>query len=329
MHNIALMKRYPTLNSRWAGPARAIGTLAVLVSLMAIGARRIGVIEASVLFQSLIAAAILGLAALIMSILAIVHIWNRGGTGLASAFAGSLLSLLSAAPIAVLLVAAILWPKPIDVSTNSLDPPRIDRPEGFDAAVPTAIEVSLAPLRSVLTWIDTTAGTSFTVRLDSSEPEFPDIVSRRYRIRPGRLHLSVKTALTEQGLRIVDELPPDLLDAPTRLQAVGRTPLLGLTDDVAVRIRPDRVGALLDIRSASRSALPDLTGNVERVRNLFAGIDSVLLETYGDLQLLAVSEDELEADGETFELEDREDIIPIPGFKPYFEGAEQDITTTG
>ena len=50
-----------------------------------------------------------------------------------------------------------------------------------------------------------------------------------------------------------------------RLQASDTTFLFGLTDDIALRVRPAGTGARLDIRSKSRVGVSDFGRNAARI----------------------------------------------------------------
>ncbi len=58
-------------------------------------------------------------------------------------------------------------------------------------------------------------------------------------------------------------------------------PYFSLKDDVVVRIQPDRVGSLLDVRSASRFGSHDFGTNARRIRGFLESLDQVLLRNYG------------------------------------------------
>lgn len=51
-----------------------------------------------------------------------------------------------------------------------------------------------------------------------------------------------------------------------RVEAVARTPVLGFTEDVVVRVRKDGQGVRVDVRSASRARAVDLGSNGQRIR---------------------------------------------------------------
>ncbi|MEP3048732.1 MAG: DUF1499 domain-containing protein [Roseibium sp.] len=288
------------------------------LALLSLAGKRFGLIDADILVLSFGVAALLALASLLLSLTAMQRIWSLGGPGLGTALGGMTFSLLALVPPAVILGVVVVSPDLQDVSTDLRNPP--------DLTVTEVVED-----QPVVSWLNTTLEQKIWPSLVnlpksvSSQAEiqstlYPDIVSRRYRIPPGQLHAASLKAVDTLGWRIVDELPADLLDAPTYLQVEGKTPVLGLKQDVAVRVRPDPVGALLDVRSRSRTPLRDFTGNADRIRNVLDEIDRVLLETYGDLARLSVEEEDLDGELPVDPVETDRELIPVPGFKPYFEG---------
>lgn len=87
-------------------------------------------------------------------------------------------------------------------------------------------------------------------------------------IQPLLLNMSVAeatelAALVAQklGWRVVAKSPNQ-----GRLEAVARTPVLGFTEDVVVRVRKEGEGVKVDVRSASRARAFDLGSNGERIR---------------------------------------------------------------
>jgi len=312
------MKRYAIHETASAAASRTVGALGLVLSVIAFLAKRFGLIDADVFVLSLAGAALIALLAVAMALFAFQRIWTLGGPGVPAALNGALLGLVALVPPALFLAMFVSHRGVNDLSTDRADPPEVKR-------------VALAEEQPFLGWLNDTmerrvwplwsqlSGTEIVAAADENALH-PDIVSRRYRIPPGQLHVAGAKAMEDLNWKVVDELPPDLLDAPTRLQAEGETRILGLKYDVTLRVRPDPVGALLDVRSRSRTPLKDLTDNADHIRTVFSEIDKVLLETYGDLARLSVDEGELEdADPQPEPLEEQRDTVPLPGFKPYFE----------
>jgi uncharacterized protein (DUF1499 family) len=62
-----------------------------------------------------------------------------------------------------------------------------------------------------------------------------------------------------------------------RLEAIDRTFLLRLPDDVTVRLRPRADGTRIDVRSASRIGTHDLGQNARRIRAYLDEISNLAL----------------------------------------------------
>lgn len=317
------MKRYAVYRTASAPMSRKLGSIGLALAVIAFLAKRFGLIDADVFVLSLIAAAVIALFAIAVAFYAFNRIWLRGGAGVPAALTGTVFGLLAFGPPVLLVGLLVLRPGTQDLSTDTAEPPDLtaqtvssDYP--FLAWFDDTLENSLWPAFARMTRGETQVATEQPAR-------FPDIVSRRYRISTAQLHAAGAKALEGLNWQVVDELPPDLLDAATRLQAEGTSQLLGLKTDVVLRIRPDPVGALLDVRAKSRTPLKDLTGNADHIRSVFSEIDRVLLETYGDLARLAVDEGELEEPIQADPAEEPRETIPLPGFKPYFEDDDETV----
>ena len=313
------MKRYPIYRSTSARVSQRLGAVAVPVGILAVLANRAALIGPSEMVYSVLAGACLGLVAFILALVAFYRLWLRGGVGAPRAVLGAISGLLAVVPLGVFAGQAIFFPGMADVSTDWRDPPELKAVAPAADQLPSGLMTTLFPLPGPREQRDL----------------FPDIVPRRYRIAPGQLHAAVMEVAERNGWDITYELPPDLLDAPTGLQVIARTPILGLKEDMVLRIRPDPVGTLMDVRSASRFRVQGLTGNAERIRQLFSRVDEVLLETYGDLEHITVADGEqLGAEADTVGTADNPpqagevERIPVPAFKPYFEGEDADVPDT-
>ena len=95
-----------------------------------------------------------------------------------------------------------------------------------------------------------------------NEPAYRDIQP----LLLSKLSVAEATAMAAEvgeglGWRIVTRNP-----SRGRVEAVARTPILGFTSDVAVRIRVEGKGVRVDVRSASRVGVGDMGGNARRIR---------------------------------------------------------------
>ena len=66
-----------------------------------------------------------------------------------------------------------------------------------------------------------------------------------------------------------------------RIEAIARSPILGLADDVVIRILPEPSGARIDMRSSIRWGDHDLGRGARRIRAFLDDLDKAVTETYG------------------------------------------------
>ena len=73
--------------------------------------------------------------------------------------------------------------------------------------------------------------------------------------------------------RIVDERPPQPPRREGKIEAVAYTPIMGFSEDIAVRVVPDGDGSRVDLRSSSRYFEHDLGSNAARLTRLIDDIN--------------------------------------------------------
>ena len=76
--------------------------------------------------------------------------------------------------------------------------------------------------------------------------------------------------------RVVDERPPQLPKREGHIEAVARTTILSLPEDVVIRLRPDGEDTRIDIRSSSRYFESDLGSNAARIAKLTEDINTAV-----------------------------------------------------
>ena len=59
------------------------------------------------------------------------------------------------------------------------------------------------------------------------------------------------------------------------IEAVARTPVMGLREDVVIRVLPDGDGSRIDIRSSSRHFESDLGSNAARIASLIDALNEI------------------------------------------------------
>jgi uncharacterized protein (DUF1499 family) len=159
-------------------------------------------------------------------------------------------------------VKAYRLPAINDVATDPADPPRFE---------------ALAPLRAGATAI----AASYTV--EQQRAAYPDIESLDVTVTAQAAFAAAQDVITKHKWTILLARPPQ----PRReghIEAVARSVLMGLREDVVVRVRATPDGARVDVRSASRYGKYDFGSNADRVRALVEEIDDKATDVEKKLQ---------------------------------------------
>ncbi|GGI21072.1 DUF1499 domain-containing protein [Bradyrhizobium guangdongense] len=175
-------------------------------------------------------------------------IWQNGSRGMARIL---LAFLIDGAILAYPAYQALLYrklPHIYDITTDPIDPPRFD---------------ALSRLR-------TGDGTNTAVYagLYSAEQQrqfYPDIEPVELEIPVDRAYAIARQLVIKRKWTVIDEREPQPPRRIGRIEAVARTPIMGLREDVSIRVAPDGDDSRVDIRSASRYFDSDLGSNAARV----------------------------------------------------------------
>lgn len=251
----AIAQREPAA-SRWA-------TRAALFALGLIGAaaflHRLFEMPTPVAFNLFVFA--LGVAALSIAcaIVASIVIWHTGRPGTARVLFAVCLSLVLLAVPLVYLAWIRDYPLLADITTD------FDNPPVFTAAVkmrgPGSNSVAYDRLHDA----------------DEQARAYPDIKPVMVPRASEEVFGLVVEALKRLKMEIAREDAPDEeAGTPGLVEAVDRTLIMGLYEDVAVRVSGDGERARIDIRSASRFGSGDMGRNAERVRAIVKEIQARL-----------------------------------------------------
>ncbi len=140
-----------------------------------------------------------------------------------------------------------------DITTDPIDPPKFE------------VVARLRPPNTSTYLIETAA---------QQKDAYPDVEPLLVKVNPTVAYDSAMKVITKRKWRVFDSRPPQ----PGReghIEAIARSTIMGLRDDVVVRIRPARDGARVDARSASRYGYTDFGANAERVEALLTDIETV------------------------------------------------------
>ncbi|MFD1218098.1 DUF1499 domain-containing protein [Microbulbifer celer] len=114
-----------------------------------------------------------------------------------------------------------------------------------------------------------------TARVQRSTPAYKDIQPLILPVPPGKVMAHAEAVARELGWRVIA-----VQVGKGKLEAVDRTPILGISEDIVVRVRPldskselgkgqaqsVSIQSRVDMRSASRSGEGDLGSNAQRIR---------------------------------------------------------------
>lgn len=231
---------------------------ALAVALITLVLTRGDMIEAVAGAVAMGAAAALAALAVIFALGAFVVIWINGNPGLRRAVFAFFLGLAFIAYPAYLASQLYRLPQLSDVTTDTDDPPRFE-----------LIARLRPPSANPVAYPGATAA-------EKQRAGYPDVVPLVVAIAPEDAYAAALAAVTRRRWTIVDARAFQARRRDGRIEAVARTLLMGFRDDVVIRVRAGKEGAVIDIRSASRYGGHDLGNNAARVRSLSEEIEEEL-----------------------------------------------------
>ena len=237
--------------ARWT---TRVALFSCILALVALVGHRFGPMPTVTAFNLLIIAVVGAILALLLGLAASAVIWREGSTGALRVTLGMMMALALIGWPLTFLSALRNLPAINDVTTDTNAPPRFvdvikQRGPGANSA---NYPVQFAKLQA---------------------DAYPDL-KPMFIERPAEEAFEIaREAVFRQKMTIVREQPPENAPGhPGAIEAVDRTPILGLYDDVAIRVEGDNVRSRIDLRSASRFGRHDLGRNAERMRRLLREI---------------------------------------------------------
>ncbi|MBZ6076240.1 DUF1499 domain-containing protein [Microvirga puerhi] len=244
--------RHLIIEEPYSRPAKwspMVAWFALAVTAMAAGLIRFGRIDYESGFAALGAGIVVALLAVAFSFMAFIRIWQEGRRGLGAAVRGLVIAGLVLAYPAWMAVKAATLPPITDVSTDTDDPPTFSRSRAALEARGGRIPPDVSP----------------AVR-EAQRQAYTRIAPLTLDVGPDEAFEVVQSAAKRLGWEVIEAVPPGGRVGTGRLEAVARSFLLKVPDDVTVRIRPRADGTRIDIRSASRMGKHDLGANAARIR---------------------------------------------------------------
>ncbi len=229
----------------WARNLAVFSLVAVVVSILIL---RFGFLEIKPALATFFGALACAGLSILIGFAAFAAIWQNGTRGMSRIL---LAFVLDAGVLAYPAYLALQYRKlpPIhDITTDPIDPPRFE---------------ALAALRS-----GDGANTAVYAGLYSAEQQrkaYPDIEPVQLEIPADRAYAITLRLVNKRKWLVIDERPPQPPRGVGRIEAVARTPIMGLREDVSIRVSPDGEDSRVDIRSSSRYFESDLGSNAARV----------------------------------------------------------------
>lgn len=200
-------------------------------------------------FIALGAGLAVALLAVMLSLVAFIRIWQEGRRGLGSAIKGLIIAALVLGYPAYMGLKAVTLPAINDISTDTDDPPQFSRSRAALDARGGRVPPDVSPEAR-----------------EMQREAYVQIAPLTLDIGPEEAFALVQKAAHNLDWQIIEAVAPGGRTGAGRLEAVDRTLLLKIPDDVTIRIRPRVDGTRIDIRSASRIGNHDLGTNAKRIR---------------------------------------------------------------
>jgi uncharacterized protein (DUF1499 family) len=246
--------------SRAALWAPRVAWFALAVTVMAVAMIRFGLVELMPGVAALVAGLFLAVEAAGLALFAFVRIWMEGRRGLGMAIRGLVLALLILGYPGYFAVRALIRPPLNDVSTDIDDPPTFSRSRAALEARGGRIPPDVAPEARRL-----------------QRQAYPQIAPLTLDLPAEQVYDLVRRAAQSRSWRVIEAARPGGRVGLGRLEAVDRTFLLRLPDDITVRIRPRADGARIDVRSASRIGQHDLGQNAQRIQRFLEEVANLAI----------------------------------------------------
>ena len=239
----------------WARRMALFSLVAVIVSIIIVRSEWLDIAPAITTF---VVALLPSIAALGLAVGALVVIWTDGLRGLGRTLAAMAIAMALLAYPTYLAYRAYKLPWLYDITTDPIDPPRYE---------------ALARLRPREANPITYAG---LYAAEQQRVAYPDIEPLDEDATPEVAFKVALAVITKRKWIIIDRRPPLPPRREGHIEAVARTLIMGLRDDVVVRVRGGPDGSRIDVRSSSRFGSFDFGSNAARIRSLVDDIDDAI-----------------------------------------------------
>jgi hypothetical protein len=228
-----------------------LAIFALPVLLLAVALHRTGAIDYRAGLTLLIAVLVLCAIALVLAATALVVIWNDGLKGLGSALLAAILSAAVLGYPAFEIARGIMMPAISDVSTDTVDPPRLHAAAALRARGANSVNYPGGETAEL------------------QRKYYPAVRTVEFDAEAEEIYAAVLALVQRNGWRLADNIPP-AANRDGQIEAIASTPLMGFREDIAIRVRRAGTMVRVDMRSASRYGQRDFGTNARRIEALLA-----------------------------------------------------------
>ncbi len=238
---------------------RRLTTFALALAVVALAISRGQIADATAVLAVFGAAIFIACLGVLLALAGAVVIWRTGRRGVGVVLAALFLATLLLAYPGFLAVQATRLPLLNDVSTDLIDPPDFAR-SSRALASRDGLEHGAIPEA----W------------REAQRLAYPDVQPILLDIDSDEAWPLIQKAVAARGWRVVEVTRPGGRSGIGRIEAVDRTPLMGFSDDVTIRVRPLAGQTRIDVRSASRAGRHDFGANARRIRRFAQDLQAQL-----------------------------------------------------
>jgi len=232
--------------------ARRLGSVAVPLVVISVLLHHLRLITSDLFLVAAIAAGIVALLAVVVSVIALVRLWQSGDQGWGRALIGLFFGTVSLLPYAWYGNLALTYPAVTDIATTD----RGLMPLVFDPGMQ-----AMPPPRLLST--------------EEMARTFPNVETRTYPLGALPTFGVVEALVAERGWAVRLVQPPGTDIAPGRLNARIVT-LPGWREEAVIRVSGGATESVVDMRSASLNALHDFGSNGNRIEEFLAALDDAV-----------------------------------------------------
>ena len=297
-------QRPQSIAAAWS---RRLGRFALLLALMALVFHRVGILQlpnavAAVLLAAVIAVFVLGL-----SMIGFFMLWHIGAKGGHASFSGMVMALMILVPVGLAASRFVLLPRIHDISTDVKQPPEwLEEPETVRSWIPRSDGANPAARALQTQAYAQITGRRYegaidrvllAVRAVAQEKKWTQVANVGVEALVDGLEPSSGNADTQDSASNgeadparaplpaprpnIEIEPLALLPSFAVLQYRTKTLVLGIPQDVLVRLSEEEETTFVDMRAATRDGEHDFGINADLIRTFLHDLDLQLLGIAG------------------------------------------------